>query len=592
MANITNGTVSVTVSGGVGPYQYTLLNAGNNLPVPQNAYPTFQNPVNSVVSNSFTFGNATDYSGNSGVVAGDYKIKIVDGNGCETFTNVLTVNANIPSPTATPFPTAVPTATPVPTVIPTATPVPTAVPTATPVPDPTATAIPDPTATPVPDPTATAIPDPTATPVPTAIPSPTFDCATAQLSVSDGVVGDGVVFESGGNATGLVPAQYVLGSNTYTATIIVPETDSNGNAYSNAGVAIECTATAIGTAIPDPTATPVPTAEPTATPTPLLLQPQRKVVSGWNLMAGEPEEFINGLLNKTEEEHRDFFCNAQYISGVSHQAGDEARPYVLWTDQDEALTMPEVGNVFYADQQGTQYFTNSGFLWWNSGSPTSEETNYYWVTIGSEGIATSVQRWTECIPDPTATPVPTAIPTATPVPPTATPVPDPTATAIPDPTATPVPTATPAPEQADAYYFHLGSGGYPYAQDLIGGTLYKADNNVAANYDESFADMLANPGSYEQVNTLPAIANGTSFIIPISVASNFYWLAIPDTMGIGDLTVEKRLELDGAPADNCSASLAFVGPNGVPYTLYKLNTVPMTGTGPQGDGPLSVVYVA
>jgi len=61
MANITNGTVSVTVSGGVGPYQYTLLNAGNNLPVPQNAYPTFQNPVNSVVSNSFTFGNATDY---------------------------------------------------------------------------------------------------------------------------------------------------------------------------------------------------------------------------------------------------------------------------------------------------------------------------------------------------------------------------------------------------------------------------------------------------------------------------------------------------------------------------------------------------
>ena len=473
MANITNGTVSVTVSGGVGPYQYTLLNAGNNLPVPQNAYPTFQNPVNSVVSNSFTFGNATDYSGNSGVVAGDYKIKIVDGNGCETFTNVLTVNANTPSPTATPAPTAVPTATPVP--------------------DPTATPVPDPTATPVPDPTATAIPDPTATPVPTAI----------------------------------------------------------------------------------PTATPVPTAEP------LLLQPQRHVVSGWNLMAGEPEEFINGLLDKNEEEHRDFFCNAQDISGVSHQAGDEARPYVLWTAEEEALTMPEVGNVFYADQNGDEFFTNSGFLWWNSETPSSEPTNYFWVTIGSEGVATKVLQWTECPPDPTATPVP---PTATPVPtaePTATPVPtaEPTATPVPtaEPTATPVPpTATPEPEQADAYYFHLGSGGYPYAQDLIGGTLYKADNSVAANYDESFADMLANPGSYEQVNSLSEIVDGTSFTIPASSSANFYWLAIPVDMIGDDLTVHKRFEIDGAPADNCSEKLAFVGPNGTNYNLYKLNTVPMT----------------
>ena len=196
MANVTNGTVRVTVSGGVGPYQYTLLNAGNNNPVPQNAYPTFTNPVNGVASSSFTFGSAADITGNSGLAPGSYKVKIVDGNGCETISTVLTV-INTPEPTSTPIPD--PTATPVPdptaTVVPdptatqvvidpTATPVPdpTATqvvidPTATPVPDPTATAIPDPTATPVPDPTATAIPDPTATPVPdptaTAIPDPT-----------------------------------------------------------------------------------------------------------------------------------------------------------------------------------------------------------------------------------------------------------------------------------------------------------------------------------------------------------------------------------------------------------------------------------
>ena len=126
MANVTNGTVRVTVSGGVGPYQYTLLNAGNNNPVPQNAYPTFTNPVNGVASSSFTFGSAADITGNSGLAPGSYKVKIVDGNGCETISTVLTV-INTPAPTATPIPTA------------------------TPVPDPTATAIPDPTATPVPD---------------------------------------------------------------------------------------------------------------------------------------------------------------------------------------------------------------------------------------------------------------------------------------------------------------------------------------------------------------------------------------------------------------------------------------------------------
>jgi len=366
MANITNGTVTVEVTGGVGPYQYTLLNAGNMLPVPSNAYPTFTNPVNNVTSNTFTFGDANDLTGNSGLQAGSYKVKIVDANQCETISNTLVVSNATPSPTATPMPTAT-------EVPPTATPEPTIEPTATATPEPTATEVP-PTATP--EPTATATPEPTATEVPpTATPEPT----------------------------------------------------------------LEPTATEV-----PPTATP----EPTATPAPLVLQPQRKVIAGWNLMAGEPDEFINGLLNKTEQEHRDFFCNAPYIGSVAHQSGDEDRPYVLWTDQDDALTMPEVGNVFYADQQGTQYFENSGFLWWNSGTPTSEETNYYWVTIGSDGVAISVEQWTECSIEPTATPEPTATatpePTATEVPPTATPEPtiEPTATEVP-PTATPEPTIEP-----------------------------------------------------------------------------------------------------------------------------------------------------
>ena len=195
MANITNGTVTVQVNGGVGPYQYTLLNAGNNNLVPSNAYPTFTNPVNSVVNDTFTFGDASDNTGNSGLQAGSYIVKIVDSNLCETLSSVLVVSNATPSPTATPVP--MPTATPVPDPTATAIPDPTATevpdPTATPVPDPTATAIPDPTATPVPDPTATAIPDPTATPVPdptaTAIPDPTatpVPVVSWYINVTDG----------------------------------------------------------------------------------------------------------------------------------------------------------------------------------------------------------------------------------------------------------------------------------------------------------------------------------------------------------------------------------------------------------------------
>jgi hypothetical protein len=156
MANINNGTVTVQVVGGVGPYQYTLLNAVTNQPIPNNAYPTFQNPVSNIVANTFTFGNATDNTGNSGLAPGQYKVKIIDSNLCETVSNTLFVTDATPiPPTATPVP--VPTAT----ILPTATAI---IPTATPEPEPTATEV-IPTATPVPDPTATEVPVPTATPL-------------------------------------------------------------------------------------------------------------------------------------------------------------------------------------------------------------------------------------------------------------------------------------------------------------------------------------------------------------------------------------------------------------------------------------------
>ena len=200
---------------------------------------------------------------------------------------------------------------------------------------------------------------------------------------------------------------------------------------------------------------------------------------------------------------------------------------------------------------------------------------YIWITPtpAPEPTATEVP--------PTATPEPTAVePTATPEPtavePTATPEP----TAV-EPTATPEPTAveptpTPEPTGITGLQFHLGIEGYPYAQDLIEGTLYKSDNSVAADFPDLLGDMLANPGAYEPVNTVPSwIPGNTTFTMAASAGANFYWLVIPTSAGVPDLTTNAKISIDGAPDDIASAKLDFDF-EGNQYTLYKLNTVPTT----------------
>ena len=136
--------------------------------------------------------------------------------------------------------------------------------------------------------------------------------------------------------------------------------------------------------------------------------------------------------------------------------------------------------------------------------------------------------------------------------------------------------ATSAPDDGDVYYFHLGAEGYPYAQDLINDQLFKSDNSIAANYSESFDDMLENPSKYEAVNSLPVLADGVSFTMPASVTSNFYWIAVPFKAGLPDLTVTKVFEINGAPADWAKAKLDFTRKTGEAYILYQLNTVPLS----------------
>ena len=161
-------------------------------------------------------------------------------------------------------------------------------------------------------------------------------------------------------------------------------------------------------------------------------------------------------------------------------------------------------------------------------------------------------------------------------------MPAPTATPVPEPTEVPAPTATPVPEPTsnlnNLAKIHFGIGGYPYAQDLINGTLYKSDNSVAESFGDLIIDVVNNPEAYDYdpSSTVDSWEEGvTNFEIPASTDANFFWLIIPDSAGVPDLTQNAKISIDGAPDDVASEKLAFTY-DGAGYVLYKLNTVPTT----------------
>ena len=143
-------------------------------------------------------------------------------------------------------------------------------------------------------------------------------------------------------------------------------------------------------------------------------------------------------------------------------------------------------------------------------------------------------------------------------------------------TSTTTTTTTIAP-LSTGFYFHLGNGGYPYTQDLINGTWYKQNNSVAVDFADGFADALANSSSYETVSLITApLVDGSQWTYPTSVAQNFYWLLIPDSWNIPDLTVTSKLaDTQNNIPDVASAKLATTV-YGEPYTLYKINLLSTT----------------
>ena len=134
----------------------------------------------------------------------------------------------------------------------------------------------------------------------------------------------------------------------------------------------------------------------------------------------------------------------------------------------------------------------------------------------------------------------------------------------------------------EVYWFHLGGGGYPYIQDLINGTpQYLSDNSTSTStpvFEAIFADALANPSSYETVNSQSGLQSGDQFAFGTSVAQNLYWILIPDSLGVPDLTQNARLADTANNINDVAAAKLAMNVNGNPYTLYQVNILPATGT--------------
>ena len=136
---------------------------------------------------------------------------------------------------------------------------------------------------------------------------------------------------------------------------------------------------------------------------------------------------------------------------------------------------------------------------------------------------------------------------------------------------------------AQSYYFHLGAGGLPVAQNMITAPANQfymtggAQPTSTPPFEEVWADMIANPSSYTggPNNMTPPqqvqLTTGTQFTIPAHGLANYYWLVVPSNAGVPDLTVNAKLSLDGAPVDVCAEKLDFQY-GGITHTLYRLNS--------------------
>jgi hypothetical protein len=146
-------------------------------------------------------------------------------------------------------------------------------------------------------------------------------------------------------------------------------------------------------------------------------------------------------------------------------------------------------------------------------------------------------------------------------------------------TATPTPTPLLSSSEVPVTSYILRTGStYPYASS---GNLtsdfpqYKQDNSPQSSgmWGNILADWLAYPSDYGQISTVNSWNAGTtSFSYAADGQSSYYFIAIPDSAGVPDLTVNSKLSIvGGLGADTAADKLSFPY-NSENWTLYKMNT--------------------
>ena len=130
------------------------------------------------------------------------------------------------------------------------------------------------------------------------------------------------------------------------------------------------------------------------------------------------------------------------------------------------------------------------------------------------------------------------------------------------------------------YWIHFGNGQFPYAQNLMGEGpfFYEATGGTTSesSFEPIFEDMMANPTDWTVFvpsDSQAGLTSGDSFNFPTAIAGSFYYLMIPDSYGIPDLTEVARLSLGGG----CSTLAPEKIPmdlDGIAYTMYRLSASP------------------
>jgi|TARA_B100000767_G_C19762471_1_gene535851 hypothetical protein len=480
----------------------------NNTAVPDSAYTNFSNDITSSLE-TFTFGDPNDTSGNSGLAPGDYSIRAVDINGCIINSNSITVGGFVaPTPTPTASTTATATATPTPSASEAVTP------------------------TPTPS-TSSEISEYVSL---VANASEVDEGNQIQFTLQGANVPDGSIVYytiTGGDVEPddlLNPAEMTgefemdadsatinitvladaLTEGTENLTMKLDDPDSNGLTTGGLIVEVQINDTSQNV----PTATATATATPTPTPT----------VSTTSTATPTPSP--------------------------SESPGASPTPTVSTTST--ATPTPTVSTTSTATPTPTA-------------STTATATPTPTVSTTSTATPTPTVSTTN-----TATPTPTASTTAT-----ATPTPTVSTTS----TATPTPTPSPSSSEVPVTSYILRTGStYPYASS---GNLtsdfpqYKQDNSPQSSgmWGNILADWLAYPSDYGQISTVNSWNAGTtSFSYAADGQSSYYFIAIPDSAGVPDLTVNSKLSIvGGLGADTAADKLSFPY-NSENWTLYKMNT--------------------